>query len=510
MTQLPRQENRQVIPRWRDAATAVHLGEANSLQRVEAQQAAQVRAQADVRLMELQRAFHARPTVGRAAELTGAATLLRRAETAQDAAAYLLRHAGDTTDGVLRGARDLLGLPPLHRLDLVLPPPAEAANAAMQREVRRLRADLRTFDRNPLAHLDLARMYAALGVFQKAERHLRVALGLAPQHRLVLRAAVRYYVHVQAPDEAVHLLRRQPRTAQDPWLMAAEISAAMVADLVPRSVKRARDVLERREFHPQHTSELAAALGTLELQDAKAKKVRRLLQQALEQPTENALAQVQWAAPQVRLDLTGEQWQNVPHNFEAVGWASYQTRQYQEARSAYLAWLRDEPFSAAPALLAGYLSHLLDPTASRAIELTRLALAASPDDDLLLNNMAFYLAEDGQLDLAEQYLARAHLFAPETELGLTLRATQGLIAFRRGDHQRGRDLYEQAILAARALALRDYELLATLYYSRELARLQDPSAGVRLAQAVLAADRVAEPGLVLTAQRVTADVRALV
>lgn len=510
MTQLPRQDERQVIPRWRDAATAVQLGEANSLKRVDPQQAARVRAQADVRLLDLQQAFTARPTIGRAAELTGAATLLRRVEAAQDAAAYLLRHASDTTESVLRGARGILGLPPLDGRAMELIPPDESASAAMTREVRRLRADLRAFDRNPLAHLDLARMYASLGVSQKAERHLHVALGLAPQHRLVLRAAVRYYVHVQAPDEAVHLLRRQARTTQDPWLMAAEISAAMVAGLVPRSVKRARDVLERREFHPQHTSEVAAALGTLELQDAKAKKVRRLLQQALEQPTENALAQVQWAAPQVRLELTGAQWKDVPHNFEAVGWASFQARQYHEARSAYLAWLRDEPFSASPALLAGYLSHLLDPTASRAIELTRLALAASPDDDLLLNNMAFYLAEDGQLKLAEQYLARARLFAPETELGLTLRATQGLIAFRQGDHQRGRDLYEQAILAARALALRDYELLATLYYSRELARLQDPSAGVRLAQAVLAADRVAEPGLVLTAQRVAADVRALI
>mgnify|MGYP002653052647 CR=1 FL=1 len=90
----------------------------------------------------------------------------------------------------------------------------------------------------------------------------------------------------------------------------------------------------------------------------------------------------------------------MPRNFEAAGWTNYEAQQFQAARAAYLAWFQDEPFSAEPAILAGYLSHLLDPTPSRAIDLTRMALAASPAEDLLLNNMAFYLAEAGQLDLA--------------------------------------------------------------------------------------------------------------
>jgi Tfp pilus assembly protein PilF len=508
VTQLPRQEDRRVIPRWRETATAVQLGEANSLNAAQPKETQRVRAQASVRLLELQTAFATHPSVGRAAELTGAATLLRQVDGAQDAAAFLLRHPHDTTPRVLQAARHILGQPLAELRPLSPPNMDELAPDDMHSEVRRLRADLKAFDRSPMAHVDLARMYAALGATRKAERHLRVALGLAPHHRLVLRAAVRFYVHVQAPDEAVHLLRRQPRTLHDPWLMAAEISSAMVAGLVPRSIKRAREVLDRREFHPHHISELAAALGTLELQGAKPKKVRRLLQQALEQPTENALAQVQWAAPQVRLDLDERQWTDVPRNFEAAGWTNYEAQQFQAARAAYLAWFQDEPFSAEPAILAGYLSHLLDPTPSRAIDLTRMALAASPAEDLLLNNMAFYLAEAGQLDLAQQYLARTQPLPPDTELGLTLSATRGLIAFRRGNEKLGRALYEQAIAAARTRSLWEYETLATLYYSRELARIQDPSAPERLMRARLIAEKIAEPGLVLTAQRATADVLA--
>lgn len=137
-----------------------------------------------------------------------------------------------------------------------------------------------------------------------------------------------------------------------------------------------------------------------------------------------------------------------------------------------------------------------------------MALAASPAEDLLLNNMAFYLAEAGQLDLAQQYLARTQPLPPDTELGLTLSATRGLIAFRRGNEELGRALYEQAIAAARTRSLWEYETLATLYYSRELARIQDPSAPERLMRARLIAEKIAEPGLVLTAQRATADVLA--
>lgn len=167
MTQLPRQEDRRVIPRWRETATAVQLGEANSLNAAQPKETQRVRAQASVRLLELQTAFAAHPSVGRAAELTGAATLLRQVDGAQDAAAFLLRHPHDTTPRVLQAARHILGQPLAEVRPLSPPNMDELAPDDMHSEVRRLRADLKAFDRSPMAHVDLARMYAALGATRK-------------------------------------------------------------------------------------------------------------------------------------------------------------------------------------------------------------------------------------------------------------------------------------------------------------------------------------------------------
>jgi Tfp pilus assembly protein PilF len=453
-------------------------------------------------LSRLQEAFLSRPSVGRAAELTGAAALAARPEAAGDAAEFLLMHAEDTTPMALTAARRVIGLEALHLEEVAEGP---AGVDAMQGELRRLRAVIREGSRSPFAHLDLARVYSTLGQRERAERHLSIALALAPQHRLILRGAARYYVHAHDPQEAVRLLRRQAVTPNDPWLIAAEISAAMVANIAPKFVRRGRDLLESKAFTPLHTSELAASLATLELTDGKAKRGRKLFEQALERPTDNALAQAQWAAPQVRLDFDQVQLQNVPRNFEALGNERYKAGEFLEARSAFMAWFMDEPFASTPAVMAGYISHLLDPSPTQAIEVTQLGLTADPDEATLLNNMAFYLASADRLDDAETYLARLLDLPDVSDISVALNATTGLLAFRRGDMQQGARLYEAAIAAAAARREHDQEISAKLYYARELFRWRDPSAPARLTEAFEAANRLGEPGVILTARRVRAD-----
>lgn len=316
---LKREEDRRVIPRWRDTRVAGATGESASFQRPASQAVERAQQQVVRHLDRLHDAFLARPSVGRAAELTGAAALAARPEVAGDAAEYLLMHAEETTPMALKAARRVIGLESMPRPEETAEGPAGVD--AMQGELRRLRAVVKEGPRSPFAHLDLARVYSTLGQRERAERHLRIALALAPQHRLILRGAARYYVHAHEPQEAVRLLRRQAVTPNDPWLIAAEISAAMVAEIAPKFVRRGRDLLESKAFTPLHTSELAASLATLELTDGKAKRGRKLFEQALERPTDNALAQAQWAAPQVRLDLDQVRLQDVARNFEALGHA---------------------------------------------------------------------------------------------------------------------------------------------------------------------------------------------
>ena len=489
-----KRSNRRVLPRWRDTQAAAETGEMKGLKRVT--ETERVRAQQGVaqRLRHLQLEFAAKPNVGRAAELTSAAVLMNQPEAAEDAAAYLLLNAERTTPAALISARTLLQLPSSGGAGG--PEQQETPLMTVQAEVRRLRPLLRDFPHNPLMHSDLARAYAALGQDQRAERHLRVALALAPQHRFMLRTAVRFHVHMHDPRAAVALLRQSDRTPHDPWLIAAEISASMVAGVPPRFVRRAREVIEHWDADPLHISELAAALGTLELKDgAKSKRVRKMFRQALEHPTENAVAQVQWVAPQVHVPLDEQQLTGVPRNFEMRAWEGYALSRFGAARSAFERWLQDEPFSSTPVIMAAYLAGGLDPTPTRAIELTRLGLTAHPTNEVMLNNMAFYLASADQLEDAEAYLARAQAATSPGDTWNTanLVATQGLVMFRRGHPDEGVQLYEAAAAMARKSALPRRAVVAQLYLARELIRCGDERAARVLAQALQEAQASAAP-----------------
>lgn len=460
--------NRRVVPRWRETRIAQETGEMLSLHTVGAEEKARAQRLTAQRLLRLQQDFAAKPSVGRAAELTNAAVLINRPEAAEDAAEFLLLHAEQTTPTALRSARSVLGFQAETALKVAQP--HSTGLTTVQAEVTRLRPLLRDFPHNPLMHLDLARAYAALGQQLRAGRHLQIALGLAPQHRFILRTAVRFHVHSHDPRTAVTLLRRSARTPHDPWLVAAEISASMVAGLAPKFVRRARDMVERREFAPLHTSELAAALGTLELQDdGKTKRVRKMFRQALETPTENAVAQVQWAAPQVQVPLDEYQLAGVPRNFEMRAWEGYSTYEFRVAQDAFEQWVQDEPFSSTPAIMAAYLAGALHPTPARAIELTRLGLTADPTHSVLLNNMAFFLASDDQLAAAETYLTRAQAATSpgDTRVRAALLATRGLLMFRRDRPEEGTRLYEEAASLARTGGHPQRAMIARLYLVRE-------------------------------------------
>ncbi|GGR27285.1 hypothetical protein [Deinococcus ruber] len=494
-------KDRRVIPRWRETSTATQTGEA-ALSTRGVTPAEQARSQAP--LSKLAAEFQQTPNLGRAAELTSAARLLSRPELAEDAATYLLMHPQQTTPAALTNARVTLALDQLQAV--ASPPPLlsvdEVGVPFMATQVRRFRAKLRAFAINPLAHLDLARAYTALGEVTKAERHIRIALGLAPQHRLVLRTAMRFYLHLSAPRTALRLLYRHGAGTSDPWLMAAEISTAMVAEQAPRFVRKGRELLTRAQQSPLQLSELAASLGTLELYAGKDKRARQLFQRSMEQPTENTVAQVRWAKPRLHLDLTGARRVDVPRNFEALAWQQYFAGEAAASRVNFMAWLHDEPFSSRPAHMAAYLADLLDPSPQAAIDLTALALAAEPDRPLLLNNMAFYLASMGRIDEAARFVARAARLPVQPADRVALLATQGLIQFRSGDPVSGEQLYHQAVGLARSSHDRANELVAALYLARERQLQQPEVLDQRVDQVLEQAETSNDPGVTLTAQKV--------
>ncbi|MFC4455300.1 hypothetical protein [Deinococcus sonorensis] len=493
-------KDRRVIPRWREAKTAVQTGEASPINLTDSAEVDHQRKTAS--LARLSNEFRQHPDIGRAADLASVAQLFDRSELAEDAAEYLLMHQEQTTAAALANARRILELDKLDPRAHVLGDESqtEVDVDVIHAEVRRLRAKLRHFSLNPLAHLDLARVYTALGQFNKAERHIRTALGLAPHHRLVTRTAMRFHLHLGDPQTALRLLYQHPQAAADPWLVAAEISTAMVADQAPKFVRRGRELLDTRRQPPLHLSELAASLGTLELYAGRGKRAKQLFQTSMVQPTENTVAQVRWAQPHMVSDLIGERGVDVPRNFEALAWQQYFNGHFLQARASFMSWLRDEPFSSRPAHMAAFLTDLLDPKPQAAIRLTRLALGADPDDALLLNNLAFYLANVGELEEAELNVQRALQQQPDKSTQVALLATQGLLAFRQGHSVQGEHLYLASVALARKEKDRANELLAQLYLARERFRLGQASPGFEHLMTEVKA--LAEPGVLLAANKI--------
>ena len=298
--------------------------------------------------------------------------------------------------------------------------------------------------RSALAWLDFARGQAILGHQKQATQATQRALYLAPHHRHTLRAAARFFIHVGEHDRAHSLLVRNPRTATDPWLMAAEISVAKIAERNPRFVRAARRLIESRQLPTEHLTELHSALGTLEYFNGAERRARKSMRASLEAPNDNTVAQARW----LRTKLSGisirSQAFELPLSFEARCWQSLETSRWEQARIECFNWLYDEPFSSRPAQVGSYIGVSLTSDHAFAEASARAGLCADPIDALLRNNLTVALAYQGKIAEAIEHFARIKLPLPGYFPPYVYLATAGLLHFRAGDIDVGRDLYAKA------------------------------------------------------------------
>ena len=133
---------------------------------------------------------------------------------------------------------------------------------------RRLKRDAN----NVLAWLDLARAYTILGQENKAHDSISRALYLAPFHRHIIRSAVRLFVHFGEFGRAHSLLTRNPRTPNDPWLIAAEVSVASTAERKPKFARCGWSLIKSSGLPPKYLTELHSAIGTLEFYNGSTRR----------------------------------------------------------------------------------------------------------------------------------------------------------------------------------------------------------------------------------------------
>src|SRR6202041_937686 len=123
-------------------------------------------------------------------------------------------------------------------------------------QLARLKRIVRRQPRSALQWTDLALAHTVLGNVESARKAIRVAIALSPDNRIVLRAAARFYVCENDLDAARSVLSSDlNRLLSDPWLLAADIAIADLADQPLKFGNRARKLLET-DLAPRHLSEL--------------------------------------------------------------------------------------------------------------------------------------------------------------------------------------------------------------------------------------------------------------
>lgn len=461
---------RRVIPRWRRSTVLTHSAEGVPLP---AKQHLRAKRSPDEELTSLRTDWQHEKGLAFAADLVGAAFVHAHPEVALDAAKFLIAQ-GDLTPHMLRAlAAEIVtwdNRPTTRSEDL--PSSQDAIRVARQR----LRAQLE----NPILLVDTARHFSVLGANEKAKRLIQMALHFAPNHRLVLRAAARLFVHLGDPLQAHWLLKNSPATPFDPWLLAAEISVASVAARRSKHMKRGDSLVRTGGLSPSQITELASALATAELNEGNNKLAKKLFATALKSPNDNSVAQAEWANRRGGLDLPIlEQVKEVPFSFEAQFWVNYNDLDLDDAKKSAALWIHDEPFSKRPAIMGTFVAGM-DGDYDTAKQIADIGLRANPNDYQLLNNLVFAEASTGRVLDAWNRLSQninknsAHCIA-----------NLGLIAYRTGNIEAGRKLYELAISVAQ--------------HNKE-DRIAAAAAGFHAREALIAGD-VGAPKIVARAER---------
>lgn len=431
-------KDRKIIPRWRTFRTTASLGELNA-----GRGQPKPAGEWDDFLADKLRDWKAHRTVWHATDLLGAAVVLAREQEVRDAAEFILSQSS----GASLPARDLAAAVARPGIRTDSPEPFGPGD---QREkihgvIHDLRARVPDEPRNSMIWVDLGLAYTILGMAEQAERSVRVALALEPENRFVLRSAARFYVHEDDPAAGHRLLATAESTVTDPWLLAAEIAVAAAAKREPRFVKHARRMLVDSSVSAHDLTELAGSIATLELENGKHMSARKLFRRALDSPTENSVAQVEWASDQLSgLKIDPNEFK-IPRLFEANAWDAYARGDWEAAFQAATGWLEDQPFSSRPAMLASFICLEYFEDYAQSEHILRRSLAANPDNPILLNDLAYACGLQGKLQDAEEALAKMLREPLDDPARILAIATGGLIEFRRGRYEQGRRAYAAAV-----------------------------------------------------------------
>lgn len=321
-------------------------------------------------------------------------------------------------------------------------------NLAISAKIAKAKKLLIKYPTDAILHIEIARYYLLLGQIEQAQSHVETALYIDRHNRYVVRSAARFYIHLKDNERALKIVRASSLTKSDPWLMASEIGISQIANKTSNNIKRGLSLIDSENFSAFDITELCSAIGTQELMSGAYSKSRKLLNTSLRNPNSNSLAQAKWISNEDKLELNFENVNLDSGNFwEAKCYNAFQTEDYLGSLDFAKQWIEQEPYSTRAILHAYSLSVTYLHDLKSGQEIMESALKTHLGNPTLINNYAYALALDSQVELAEEIITKVRKnnssLTDITDICIT--ATRGMIAFRKGDAKNGSQLYFNAI-----------------------------------------------------------------
>jgi tetratricopeptide (TPR) repeat protein len=428
-------------------------------------------AQIPAELRERLAAWRGSADVVAAAELVEAAIVEGREREGERAARTLVREDSEATPLVKKQAALLL-----ERLKSNGSNPIGIDIGSIRRHVHR-------YPEDALSWVDLALGFVSKGIKDKAQRAMTVALQLAPNDRHVLRSAARMYLHLDDPERAHDVLKRNAATKFDPWLVAGEIALSSAAERKPQFLKIGIGMVEDGGFQPLHISELASAIGTVHLRDGN-RRARKLFGTSLVSPTGNSLAQAEWANPHLGGEIvSSKQIDHVLDSGEARALHAYWRGDFDGLIQICEQWMLEEPFASKPYAVGSSVAITIGDL-DRGYRLAERGLELEPDSLLFHNHLAYALIEKGEYPRASQVLRQALIKKQTDDVPAEfLAATASMLAMRLGDIEGGITGYKKVIGTFKKQGNKTLEAFASAYLALEAARAGHTSASEFIKQA---------------------------
>lgn len=457
------QQHRNIIPRWRDFKTTLALGELRSTLRPSMNSA--IEGSLDEQVFDWQN----NKSLAFATDLVGSGLVLGKGEEVKEAADFILSEGSQATQLQKRIARKALD--PhyneyLFTSEEIIPNSSYDLILHSRQQVKKYRAQLQNVLRDPIRLVELSREYAILGSLGKAIRTMDIAVALAPANRYVLRSAVQLFIHADKIDKANYVLKRAPSLRSDPWLLAAEIAVSSMINQTSNHIRIGMRQIDDANYSRFDISELASAIATLEKYNANSRLARKLFKMALQKPTENSIAQAEWASRSISSLKVEVLEFDAPRKYEALAWSHFRQGELNNAFCQGTNWIRDQPFAILPVEFTGMVAMIME-NFKVGEEILKFGLDANPEHTVLRNNLAFALASNNKPELAESELMRIDKTSITVQERIIITATEGLIRFRKGLLDEGRALYRRAIEIATENKEPGYAMKGLVYLARE-------------------------------------------